>query len=89
MKSNFSLTHSSTWRVFSTDKDYHLTLKMASARVVETADTNNSPSQDSSHPDDLFQSKYFTCPVIALAWHTLCFESTFKKFPKGIHRNQD
>ena len=58
-------------------------------KVVETADTNNSPSQDSNQPDDLFQSKYFTCPVIAIAGHTLCFESTFKKFPKGIHRNQD
>ena len=29
---------------------------MASAQVVETSVTNNSPSQDSSHPDDLFQS---------------------------------
>ena len=32
-----------------------LTLKMASAQVVETSVTNNSPSQDSYHPDDLFQ----------------------------------
>ena len=31
---------------------------MASAQVVETSVTNNSPSQDSYHPDDLFQSKY-------------------------------
>ena len=31
---------------------------MASAQVVETSVTNNSPSQDSSHPDDLFQSRY-------------------------------
>ena len=35
-----------------------LTLKMASAQVVEMSVTNNSPSQDSSHPDDLFQSRY-------------------------------
>ena len=35
----------------------HLTLKMASAQVVETLVTNNSPSQDSNHPDDLFQSR--------------------------------
>ena len=35
-----------------------LTLKMASAQVVETSVTNNSPSQDSYHPDDLFQSRY-------------------------------
>ena len=30
---------------------------MASAQVVETSVTNNSPSQDSTHPDDLFQSR--------------------------------
>ena len=35
-------------------------LKIASAQVVETSVTNNSPSQDSYHPDDLFQSKYAT-----------------------------
>ena len=35
-------------------------LKMASAQVVETSVTNNSPSQDSNHPDDLFQSRYVT-----------------------------
>ena len=34
-----------------------LTLKMASAQVVETSVANNSPSQDSNHPDDLFQSR--------------------------------
>ena len=33
---------------------------MASAQVVETSVTNNSPSQDSYHPDDLFQSRYVT-----------------------------
>jgi len=33
---------------------------MASAQVVETPVTNNSPSLDSSHPDDLFQSQYVT-----------------------------
>ena len=36
------------------------TLKMTSAQVVETSVTNNSPSQDSYHPDDLFQSRYAT-----------------------------
>ena len=30
---------------------------MASAQVVKTSVTNNSPSQDSNHPDDLFQSR--------------------------------
>ena len=33
---------------------------MASAQVVETSVVNNSPSQDSNHPDDLFQSRYVT-----------------------------
>ena len=43
---------------------------MASAQVVETSVTNNSPSQDSNHPDDLFQSRYsvstfkFKCSVV-------------------------
>ena len=31
---------------------------MASAQVVETSVTNNSPSQDCNHPYDLFQSRY-------------------------------
>ncbi|KAK2549486.1 hypothetical protein P5673_030027 [Acropora cervicornis] len=31
---------------------------MASTQVVETSVTNNSPSQDSYHPDDLFQSRF-------------------------------
>ena len=33
---------------------------MDSAQVVETSVTNNSPSQDSNHPDDLVQSGYVT-----------------------------
>ena len=32
---------------------------MNSAQVVETSVTNNSLSQDSNHPDDLFQSNFF------------------------------
>ena len=40
--------------------DDYLILKMATAQVVKTLDTNNSPSQDSDHPDDLSQSKYVT-----------------------------
>ena len=35
-------------------------LKMGSAQVVETSVANNSPPQDSSHPDDPFQSRYVT-----------------------------
>ena len=38
----------------------HLTLKIASAYVVKTSVANNSPSQDSNHSDDLFQSRYVT-----------------------------
>ena len=30
----------------------------ASPQFVETSVANNSPSQDSNHPDDLFQSRY-------------------------------
>ena len=37
-----------------------MTLNMASAQVVETSVATNSPSQDSNHPDDLFQSSYGT-----------------------------
>ena len=33
---------------------------MASPQVVKTSVTKNSPSQDSSHPDDHFQSRYVT-----------------------------
>ena len=35
-----------------------LTMKMASTQVDETSVAHNSPSQDSNHPDDLFQSRY-------------------------------
>ena len=44
-------------------------LKMASAQVVETSVTNNSPSQDSYHPDDLFQSRYATPGFKAFSYY--------------------
>ena len=44
---------------WSPEKDCGLTLKMASSQVVETK-ANNSPSQYSNHPDDLFQLRYVT-----------------------------
>ena len=47
-----------------------LTLKMASAQVVETSVTKNSPSQDSNHSDDLFQSRFVLesqCRFLAVA----------------------
>ena len=37
---------------FQLTKSDHLTLKMASTQVLETSVANNSPSQDSNHPDD-------------------------------------
>ena len=39
---------------------FRLTLKMASAQVVETSVANNSPYQDSNHPHDHFQSRDVT-----------------------------
>ena len=66
-----------------TDVD-HLTLKMAAAQVVETSVTNNSPSQDSYHPDDLFQSRYATPgfkPFSYLIVNSICtFQSSSKLF---------
>ena len=44
---------------FSTDLDYHLTLKMASAQVLETSVTNNSPGSPITQMI-LFQSRYVT-----------------------------
>lgn len=38
----------------------HLTLKIASAQVVETLVANNSPSEDSKHSDGHFQVMYVT-----------------------------
>ena len=43
-----------------------LTLKMASAQIVETSVTNNSPSQDSNHLDDLVQSRKDVASTIML-----------------------
>ena len=37
-----------------------LTLKIASAQVVQTSVALNNLSQDSSHPDDHFQSRHVT-----------------------------
>ena len=34
------------------------TVKMAFTQVVKLSIANNSPSQDSNQPDDLFQSRY-------------------------------
>ena len=45
---------------WSLEKDWHFNKKilmMASAQVAETSVTKNSPSRDSNHPNDLFQSR--------------------------------
>ena len=59
--------------------DYHLTstLKMASAQVVETSVADKSPSQDSNHPDDLFQSRYVTSRVETIFLLKICIGSVF------------
>ena len=45
-------------RVKWTLEQCHLTLKTASTQVIKMSVTNKSPSQDSNHPDDHFQSRY-------------------------------
>ena len=45
-------------------EDDDLTLKMASIQVVKTSVTNNSPSQDSNHPDDLFQLRKIIIKIL-------------------------
>ena len=47
-----------------------LTLKMGFAQVVETSVAINSPSQDSSHPADLFQQGIL-CPLVLKLFSTL------------------
>ena len=42
---------------------------MASTQVVETSVTNNSPSKDSNHPDDVFQSRYVTPGFKPFSYH--------------------
>ena len=39
---------------------------MDSTQVVEMSVTNNSPSQDSNHPDDLFQSRNINIVIIII-----------------------
>ena len=41
--------------------------------VVKTSVTNNSPSQDSNHPDDLFQSRYVTPGFKSYSYQSLHF----------------
>ena len=60
-----------------------LPLKTASALVVETSVTNNSPSQDFNHPDDPFQSRYVTPgfkPFSYVSYYSIQFSSNFGVF---------
>ena len=50
--------------------DLKVTLKRASPQVIEMSDTNSSSlSQDSNHPDDLFQSRYVTPGLIPFSYY--------------------
>ena len=50
---------------------------MASAQVVETSVAEKSPSQDSNHPDDLFQSRYVTSRLKPFSYLKICIGSVF------------
>ena len=55
-------------------------------KVVVTSVTNNSPSQDSNHPDDLFQSRYVTSgfkPFSYVAGKEIIDEELEKLLHKG------
>jgi len=51
---------------------------MASAQVVEMSVTDNSPSQDSNHPDDLFQSRYVTPGCTPLSYQKIAEQKAEK-----------
>ena len=57
--------------------------KMASAQVVETSVTNNSPSQDSNHPDHLFQSRNVTPGLKAFSYGNLTLISDLQIGVRG------
>ena len=64
------------------------TLKMASAQVVETSVNNNSPSQDSYHPDDLFQSRYATPGFKPFSYYDVWWKSNAStRFLRGDQEN--
>ena len=51
-----------------------MTLKMASAQVVETSVANNSPSQDYNHPEDLFNQGLYSWveTIFLFVYSTYC-----------------
>ena len=48
---------------------------MASAQILETSVANNSPSQNSNHPDDLFQSRYVTPGFKPFSYYAFCLQT--------------
>ena len=72
-------------------------LRMASAQVVETSVTNNSPSQDSNHPEDIFQSRKVNVsniwnghlPLYSLTWLNntmiMFLDTSHSKFLYELH----
>ena len=72
---------------------------MASTQVVETSVAKDSPSQDSSHPVDHFQSRYVTPDLKPFSYLLVLFSLSFPYFYspqagcyfyfKTIHSNPD
>ena len=57
---------------------------MASLQVVEKSVANNSPSQDSNHPDDLFQSSYVTP-----GFKPFCYLGYSERVPICVYRKRE
>ena len=53
---------------------------MASTQVVETSVAKDSPSQDSSHPVDHFQSRYVTPDLKPFSYLLVLFSLSFPYF---------
>ena len=61
---------------------------MASTQVVETSVTNNSPSQDSHHPDDLFQSSYVAPGFKPFSYLKNVISSPSRSLPSSVSQTQ-
>ena len=58
---------------------------MASAQVVETSVANNSPSQDFTHPDALFQSRYVTPGFKPVSYSKLSLRSRCPQLERRVN----
>ena len=56
---------------------------IATAQVVETSLANNTPFQDSNHPDDHFQSRYVTPGFKLFTTHSLGTVHNERVLPRG------